>query len=130
MTSLIISILVLQSRTAYLGTAIFLISNFLNSHSKKNLVTKSHVKAFNSIWFLFLLIAFFYQFKIKEGSTSGRMLILENIFKILPTTFFGKGVGSFPLFYNEQCFLNQLHNRGYINMAYNDFLELYICNLP
>ncbi len=74
---------------------------------------------------------------LKFQSTLGRLFILKISFNILNSRniFFGNGIDTFARLYSDSQFeyfrlnkysINEYNNAGYIEYAYNDFLEIFI----
>jgi tetratricopeptide (TPR) repeat protein len=123
----ILSILLLQSRTAYIVTSILIITEYWASI--KNYFKNSFRLNLNGILLVVLAIVgitiLSSVFKFKEASTNNRLQIWSTSLKLLaekPAT--GFGFGLFEKAYNDFSIKQNLESNDHINMPYNDFLEL------
>jgi O-antigen ligase len=124
-----IAIALLKCRTGYIILLIQLVPFYFYS-IKSFLATAYKFKQksiFLLCFFLILLLAIVNVFKQKNVSTSNRLNIWENSIKLgLQKPLFGFGSASFEKQYNLFSVNQNLQVNDHINMAYNDFLEIFV----
>jgi O-antigen polymerase len=130
LTITILSILMLQCRSAYLVIFILFIysqwdlfSGYLKGERPSNY--KRIIIGF-AVTAIFVL-ALTNLITQKRNSTNTRAEIIRNGFRVVDESgFWGAGFGMFEKTYNFSTATEQTSSNGHVNMAYNDFLELLI----
>jgi len=124
---IILAILLLQCRTAYIVAGIMLVAIYgggINGFARQKLGIGT--KAVSGIGVCMLAAALFavsYSFKI--ASTNGRLLVWKNTLELITEKpVVGLGFGLYEKHYNLYVASNNLASNGHVNMAYNDFLEI------
>lgn len=125
---ILIAIVALRSRSAYLAAGVILFSEFgftnIKSFFLKNINASNKGTAF-SVFTAIILIIITTSFISKTDSTNNRISIWKNTINLIvekPLT--GYGFGMFEKEYNLFAAEQQNISNEHINMAYNDFLEL------
>jgi tetratricopeptide (TPR) repeat protein len=125
----VVAFVLLQCRTALIGTAIIVVVYFFGSNWKKF----KQLKAISIIVLALLVVGFFILHQQKQASANGRLTIWKVSAEMIakkPLT--GYGYGLFQKEYNLQqadYFNRELRpeqermNAGYTGMAYNEYLE-------
>lgn len=125
-----LSILMLQSRTAFLISLLFIAEFCWRNNSFRTYINKLFSVRYKWLWlitgmtivaFLIYLLAF----GIKSDSSYGRMRICKNtLLLISQSPLFGSGFGLFEQAYNKFVAVHALPSVDYANMPYNDFMEI------
>jgi O-antigen ligase len=124
-----VAIALLKCRTAYIIVFIQLIPFYFSTI--KNQITSVYKFNQNGIFILslgfILFLATVNVFKQKTESTNNRISIWQNTIKLgLQKPLFGFGSSSFEKEYNIFSTTQNLKINDHINMAYNDFLEIFV----
>lgn len=125
--TVVIAILLLYSRTAYLITSIFLVYYF--NKSIKNFISggiklTSH-RLGQGVLAIILILIFVSPFVNKTESSSGRLAIWRNSLQLVAQNpILGYGHGSFEKNYNLYAASLKKPENSHVFMAYNDFIEL------
>lgn len=125
--AVILSIILLQSRSAYIAASILL---FVEYRVKIIQLAKSYftfsIKGLTAAIVVFILIQILISvFSYKSGSTQNRIIIWKNSMTLtFEKPFFGHGFGQFEKEYNGFIAQEPGSSNDHINMPYNDFLEL------
>jgi O-antigen polymerase len=123
---IIISILALQCRSAYLVTIIILFRQIGFTKIKGYLAINFSINSIFKYCFLFLIsLIVISSFISKTESTNNRISIWSNTISFIGTKpVFGYGFGLYEKEYNLYAAKNRIKDTEHINMPYNDFLEL------
>jgi O-antigen ligase len=128
---LLISIILLQCRTAYAGVVLSFFV-FICQNEKVKSVLKKHKIIFAGIVLIVLLSGIFL-YNLKKESSDGRLFIWKISTKmIMEKPVFGFGYGLFERNYNlaQAVYFQsgkgtetERQNAGHVNMAYNEYIE-------
>ncbi|RXK86052.1 O-antigen ligase family protein [Filimonas effusa] len=123
-----IALLLLRCRTAFLVALSAIGMHYWPAlqhwrSSVKSVLTKVAVSLLVLAAFVFMIAVFV---NMKDGSASGRMLIYKNsLAMVLNQPWKGSGFGLFEKAYNLYVVEHGFRSGGYINIAYNDFIEIW-----
>lgn len=116
---ILLAIILLQCRTAYIVSAILL----LELYKPAKAVYKITIAKLAAVVLLTVLLAFVW----KTDSTGGRLQIWKNSLQLISGNgFAGAGFGQFEKEYNTFVAARHLPGADHVFMPYNDFLELFI----
>ena len=123
----LLAIYLLQCRTAYIITLLFIIGGFggnILAFLFERISVNKKIVAFLSVLALGILIAYL-TLSFKQASTNGRIQIWQNslgLIKEKPVA--GYGFGMFEKYYNLYIADHPSANNDHVFIPYNDFLEL------
>lgn len=116
---ILLAIILLQCRTAYIVSAILL----LELYKPAKAVYKIAIAKTAAVILFTVLLAFVW----KTDSTGGRLQIWKNSLQLISANVFaGAGFGQFEKAYNTFVAAHHLPSADHVFMPYNDFLELFI----
>ncbi len=130
---IVASLIILQCRTALIGTAVIVVTYWVGYRSVSSIKIKRLYRVSILIGFALLISSVFYLQNRKQASSDGRLTIWKvSAEMIARKPFTGHGYGLFQREYNMQQadYFNrekrpeaERMNAGYTAMAYNEYLE-------
>jgi len=128
-------IIYLQSRTSIAALAVILFAQYVMSWWKK--ISRKERVIYFVVFFIIIILAVNFFFNLKQGSSFGRILMLEIALRnINESMFFGTGVGKFTWFYPQwqsNFFNTEINPRteyflhaGETYVIFNEFIQLLI----